>query len=61
MTLEELLEIIYQKRRNAIRDNLGRQHLTGEIITAHKIQGQIDAYTDIICLIESNMDEKGEK
>lgn len=61
MTLEELLEIIKQKRENAQNDLKSQKEKAkigfakGYYDKAKELKGEIDAYTDLICLIESKM------
>lgn len=49
-TINEVYELIKQKKDNALNDNK-RAHT---LIESYKLQSQIDAYTDIIILIETS-------
>lgn len=54
MTLEELLKIIKEKRQNAEIDR-ERHKGCSNLLTIGRLNGEIEAYTDLICLIESKM------
>lgn len=57
ITMDELLEIIKNKKQNAENDlSFERSKIESGFIDLDKIQklkGEINAYTDLICLIES--------
>ena len=58
ITMDELLELIKQKKYSAVNDleyetqeyKCGKSYDTGKI---DELNGEINAYTDLICLIES--------
>ena len=66
MTLKELYETIKKKKDNAERDSEKQHNLflkveredkatDGEILKKYfKFKGEVDAYTDVLCLIESS-------
>ena len=56
MNLQQLLNIVKQKRINAQND-IDNKHWFDKY-EMHELIGQRDAYYDIICLIESHMEEK---
>ena len=50
-TINEIYELIKQKKENALIDlKLNERNP----LKSFNLQGEIDAYTDIICLIESS-------
>jgi hypothetical protein len=59
-TINEIYELLKQKRKNAINDRekycmpLGKEQPIKDFAIKCKLEGEIDAYTDIICLIESS-------
>ena len=59
MTIQELYELIKQKKESAINDLMREQAkliigkpVETEFLSA--LRGEIDAYTDVLCLIESS-------
>ena len=58
MTLEELLKIVKEKRKNAENDYIREMHKNKKY--PYELKGALDTYDDLICLIESKM-EKVEK
>lgn len=55
MTLEELLQIIRNKRENAKIDLKCQKGYYGK---TKELKGAIDTYTDLICLIESELNKE---
>lgn len=49
-TIKDIYELIQQKRENAVNDNK-RPHT---LIESYQLQGEIDAYTDVLRLIETS-------
>lgn len=56
MTLKELLEIVREKRENA-RNQVEYYYNECMNDLISEVQGEINAYTDIICLIESHTEK----
>ena len=53
MTLEELLKIIKEKRKNAENDYIREMHENKKY--PYELKGALDTYDDLICLIESKI------
>ena len=56
MTLEELLKIIKEKRKNAENDYIREMHENKKY--PYELKGALDTYDDLICLIESELNKE---
>ena len=60
MTIQEIYELIKQKIENTINDRerycmpLGKEQPIKDFAIKYLLEGEINAYTDILCLIESS-------
>ena len=59
-TINEIYELIKQKRENAFNHRervcmpLGKETTINDLALKFKLEGTVDAYTDVIALIESS-------
>jgi len=66
-TIEEVMNLLEQKKQNAINEieRIIPPRCSGKTLTAmmqrQRILGEIDAYTDVICLIASSHLLEGEE
>ena len=66
-TIEEVMNLLEQKKQNAINEieRIIPPRCSGKTLTAmmqrQRILGEIDAYTDVICLIASSHLLEGDK
>jgi hypothetical protein len=66
-TINDIYELLKQKRENAINDRekycmpLGKKQPIKDFAIKCKLEGEIDAYTDVLILIETSKVLENEK
>ena len=53
-TIKEIYEIIKEKRENALNDRLSKGSLSVYNPYIYELKGEIDAYSDVLTLIETS-------